>query len=43
MYTYSARTIPTHIRRSVLQAIAIVIIATFLLSFVYGFVPHYQQ
>ncbi|TXD97681.1 HAMP domain-containing histidine kinase [Psychrobacter frigidicola] len=43
MYTYSARSIPTLIRRSVLQAIAVAIIACFLLSLVCGFVYHYQQ
>lgn len=43
MRTHSPKTIATFIRRSVLQAISVVIVAAFLLFFVYGFVHHYQQ
>ncbi|ALF59019.1 sensor histidine kinase [Psychrobacter urativorans] len=43
MRTPSVRSIPALIRRSVIQAIAVAVIAGFLLSFIYGFVYHYQQ
>lgn len=43
MSTYHVRSIPTLIRRSVLQAIMVAILAGFLLSFIYGFVYYYQQ
>ncbi len=43
MRTNRLRTIPTVIRRAVLQAIMVAVLAGFLLSFVYAFVYHYQQ
>jgi signal transduction histidine kinase len=43
MRKYSAKTISTLIRYSILQAIAIAIFIAVLLSFIYGVVYHYQQ
>lgn len=43
MNNHPFRTFPTLIRRSVLQAIVLAVLAAFLLSFTYGLVHHYQQ
>ena len=43
MSTHHVRSIPNLVRLSAFQVIAVAILTAFLLSFIYGFVHHYQQ